>query len=71
MATEKKTAPKAAQGVHTSVQTKPDAHQPSVPHPVDPFHGKAGRFVRDPQTGERKPVTEAGEQQPAADHPTE
>lgn len=58
MSTANKTAPKAAQGVHTSAQSKPEAHKPSAPHPVDQFHGKAGSFVRDPKTGERKPATD-------------
>ena len=58
MNTKEKTAPKAAQVVHTSAQTKPEQpahHKPSAPLAVDEFHGQAGCFVRDPETGERKP----------------
>lgn len=35
---------------------KPKHHQPSALLPRDQFTGKAGRFIRDPQTGERKPA---------------
>lgn len=70
MTTEKKTAPKAAQVVHTSAQTKPEKpaeHKPSAPLAVDEFHGKAGCFVRDPVTGERKPDPATEVQAPAAE----
>lgn len=47
--------------VHTSAQVqkpnakreKPKLHQPTVPPAPDEFHGKAGRYVRDPATGVR------------------
>lgn len=77
MTTDKKTAPKAAQGVHTSAQSKPEkpeSHKPSKPHPVDEHHGKAGSFVFDPETGKRTPVvlaTGADDAAPAADQPAE
>lgn len=32
---------------------KPKAHEPTPERPRDEFHGKAGRFVRDPITGVR------------------
>ena len=70
MTTEKKTAPKAAQVVHTSAQTKPEKpalHKPSAPLAVDEFHGKAGCFVRDPVTGERMPDPASEVEAPAAD----
>lgn len=70
MNTEKKTAAKATQGVHTSAQTKsekPDHHKPSAPLAVDAFHGKAGCFVRDPITGERTPDPAFEEQASASD----
>lgn len=70
MSTEKKTAAKATQGVHTSAQTKPekpDHHKPSAPLAVDEFHGKAGCYVRDPVTGERRPDLAPEELHPAAD----
>lgn len=70
MTTEKKTAAKAAQVVHTSAQTKsekPDHHKPSAPLAMDEFHGKAGCFVRDPVTGERKPDPASEVEAPAAE----
>lgn len=49
------------QPVHTSAQVqkpnakreKPKLHQPTVLPVPDEFHGKAGRYVRDPKTGVR------------------
>lgn len=47
--------------VHTSAQApkqsvkreKPKQHQPTALRAPDEFHGKAGRYVRDPATGVR------------------
>lgn len=49
------------QPVHTSAQAqkpsakreKPKLHQPTALRAPDEFHGKAGRYVRDPVTGVR------------------
>lgn len=37
---------------------KPAHHKPTALAPRDKYTGMAGSFVRDPVTGERKPVTE-------------
>lgn len=36
---------------------KPAHHKPTALAPRDKYTGAAGRFVRDPATGERKPAT--------------
>lgn len=38
---------------------KPQAHQPTPERPRDAYTGVAGTFVRDPITGERRPITPA------------
>lgn len=36
---------------------KPQHHKPTALAPRDKYTGQAGQFIRDPETGERKPVT--------------
>lgn len=35
---------------------KPKHHQPSALSPRDQYTGRAGTFIRDPETGKREPV---------------
>lgn len=36
---------------------KPQHHKPTALAPRDKYTGQSGQFIRDPETGERKPVT--------------
>nr|WP_315540191.1 hypothetical protein [uncultured Comamonas sp.] len=36
---------------------KPQHHKPTALAPRDKYTGQAGQFIRDPETGERKPAT--------------
>jgi len=72
----KSTAAPAAAGAAAPVTTtatkpaKPAHHLPTAPRPRDQYTGKGGTYTRDPDTGQRTPVTPvapaAGDGAPAA-----